>query len=264
MHRDLQIGLVVAILLHGALHALAGAMPAPQAEERVEMMLARTVNQKIELSKPPPPPPPPPEPKKVEPEPKPEAKKAPKPKPKGKPKKRKPKKSKPKPDKAPAADEPAPLVLSKTYSGGSGDGGVFVQSGEDDILGDPEIEANERNTRPREQVEEKAPVTAEPESEGEDEPKIVIVHAVPKSRCKVNWPEGAPALRRIVEVTLQLTIDRKGKVTRTRVLRSAGEPFDSAARKALKGCTFTPGRRNGRPFVDKVPFVVEFKPGADA
>ncbi len=107
-------------------------------------------------------------------------------------------------------------------------------------------------------------MAAAPGPEGEEEPKIVIVHAVPRSRCKVSWPEGAPALRRIVEVTLQLTIDRKGKVKRARVLRSAGEPFDSAARTALLGCAFKPGRRNGRPFVDKVPFVVEFKPGADA
>ena len=33
-----------------------------------------------------------------------------------------------------------------------------------------------------------------------------------------------------------------------------------AAMQALRSCAFEPGKRDGQPIVDKVPFVVEFKP----
>ena len=61
-----------------------------------------------------------------------------------------------------------------------------------------------------------------------------------------------------------LTIGTDGSVKPGRLLRAAGEPFDSAARNALRGCPFDAGTKDGKPFVDKVPFVVEFKPGSDA
>lgn len=59
---------------------------------------------------------------------------------------------------------------------------------------------------------------------------------------------------------LLLTVDRGGAVRKVRVLRGAGDAFDSAAQAALRTCRFEPGLRDGRPFVDRVPFVVEFKP----
>lgn len=266
MHRDMQIGLVAAILLHGALHAVAASLPQPAPEERVEMLMARAVQEDVQLpAPPPPPPPPPPEPKKLEEKPKVEDKSAVKPKPRGQPKRKKKKADKPEADKPPSTDEPPPLVLSKTYDSGSGEGGVVVQSGEEDIFGDPAVEANERNTRVRDADEaEKLVTPAAPGAAPEAEKQVQIVRAIPINCSTFEWPVGAPVGRRIVEVTLLLTIDRAGKVTKARVLRSAGEPFDGAASRALKACRFKPGRRDGKTFVDRVTFIAAFRPGNDA
>ena len=174
---------------------------------------------------------------------------------KGQPKRKKPA-NKPK---KPPSDEPPPLVLSQTYDGSSG-GGVEVQTGDDDMFGDPSVEANERNTRPRVQEDDD-----DGEDEVDEEPakQVVVRHARPKGRCSVTWPEGAPAGRRVVEVKMLLTVGKTGRVGKIRVLRSAGEPFDSAARAAMKKCRFSAGTRDGVAFVDRVPFVVEFRPNAD-
>ncbi|HAN30913.1 MAG TPA: hypothetical protein DCQ06_04895, partial [Myxococcales bacterium] len=202
----------------------------------------------------------PPEPKPIE-----VKKEAPKPdpnrgQPKRKKKKRRNKKKRKKPPVKPS--EPAPLVLSKTY-GASGDGsGVTVEQGEEDLFGDPAVEANERNTRPRDDGQGDAP-EADPDTSA-SKAKIVIVHARPRRRCKVPWPDEAGGIRRIVEVTLLLSVNKKGKVTPTRILRGAGEPFDSAAKSALRRCAFVPGTRNGRAFKDRVQFTVEFRPGSSA
>ena len=63
---------------------------------------------------------------------------------------------------------------------------------------------------------------------------------------------------------LLLTINPRGKVAKARVLRSLGPVFDDVAVKALQACAFVPGTRDGKPFTDRVPFVVEFKPGLGA
>ncbi|MEY3015537.1 MAG: hypothetical protein RIT45_4272 [Pseudomonadota bacterium] len=269
MDRDLLIGLVAALVVHAGFGYWAATLerPAPPVEE--ERLVAVAVVEDVRLPPPPPPPPPPPEPKpepkppEPTPEPKAEAPK-PQPKPKGQPKRKN--KAKPKSDKPPPdPSEPAPLVLSKTYGAGADGGGVAVQTGDEDMFGDPTVEANERNTRRRGDDDSRAkPATEGPAGNPVPEKKVTIVHARPKGRCKVDWPEGAPSSRRIVEVTLLLSIGVTGKVTPKRVLRSAGEPFDSAARRALARCAFEAGTRDGKPFVDKVPFVVEFKPGSDA
>jgi TonB family protein len=256
LNHDLITGFIVAISLHAGVGWWTMATHIAAPEDRIEKMLARIVHQEVNLPKPKPPP------SKVapKPEPKPEAEKPkpkPKPKPKAKPKRRKAQpKQKPK-AKKPASEpsEPLPLVLSKTYGAPGGSDGVVVESGEEDILGDSAVDPTERNTNPA--------VVEDPGTEDE-EPKLVIVHARPKARCEVQWPAGAPRMRRIVEVTLQLVIDRRGKVIRTRVLRSGGEPFDSTAQEALRKCVFLPGKRNGVRFVDRVPFVVEFKPSSDS
>ncbi len=254
LNQDLITGFIVAISLHAGVGWWTVATDIAAPEERIVKMLARVVHQEVKLPKPKPPPP------KVAPKPeaKPEAKK-PKPKPEAKPKRRKaqPKRKKRAKPKEPANDssEPLPLVLSKTYGApGSGDG-VVVESGEEDILGDSAVDPTERNTNP---------TVVEDLGTEDEEPKLVIVHARPRGPCEVQWPAGAPRMRRIVEVTLQLVIDKRGKVIRTRVLRSGGEPFDSTAQEALRKCVFVPGKRNGVRFVDRVPFVVEFKPSSDS
>ncbi len=265
------VGLALAVALHVGLGWWGASLDIQREPPKLpDRMVAKAVYQDVELPKPPPPPPPPPPEPKPEPKPEPVVKKeAPKPKPKpkkrGQPKRKKKKRKKQDNKPKPKPNEPAPLVLSKTY-GSSGDGGVTVQQGDEDMFGDPAVEANERNTRPRDDDgDDKQPAAPGPTGDGgKKERKVVIVHARPKSRCKVDWPEGAAASRRIVEVTLLLSIDKRGRVSPKKILRSAGEPFDSAAKKALRACAFKPGTRDGKAFTDRVPFVVEFRPGSGA
>ena len=89
---------------------------------------------------------------------------------------------------------------------------------------------------------------------------VEIVHAVKQHDFKVEWPDGEEPTARAVEVTLLLDIGLDGKVDKVRLLRGAGEPFDSQAIAALKQQQFKPGTRDGKPFRDHVSFVVEFKP----
>ncbi len=260
------VGFALALLLHLSIGWWGAGLDLTRAPPKLpDRVVARAVYEEIRL---PPPPPPPPKPKPPEPKPEPVVKQeAPKPAPKklmGQPKrKKKPKKPDTKPK--PKPNEPAPLVLSKTY-GATGDGGVVVQSGEDDMFGDPGVAANENNTRPRGDDDGGSAATPGPKGDGgtAKERQILIVHARPKSRCTVAWPEGSPGSRRIVEVTLLLSVDTLGKVSTKRILKSAGEPFDSAAKAALRRCAFRPGTRDGKAFVDRVPFIVEFRPGSSA
>lgn len=265
MDRDLAIGVAAAIALHVGLGVWATTIerwvpPAP--EPRV---VAKAVYEEIKLPEPEPPPPPPPPPEPApEPVPTEVTKPDPAPTPTVKPKRR-PKPKAPPKDQPPPANEPAPLVLSKTYGATANGGGVAVQTGDEDRFGDPAVEATERNRRRRENDGDAGTPTAAAAATVAAK-KVVIVHARPRRRggCEVEWPKNAPSGRRVVEVTLLLSIGSTGKVTPSRILRSAGEPFDSAARAALSRCAFEPGTRDGVPMADKVPFVVEFKPGSDA
>lgn len=159
----------------------------------------------------------------------------------------------------PSPSEPAPFVLSQVYQGG---GSVVAEQGDEDVFGDPSVAANERNRRNPTDTPA-APRSVDvppPPAPAVVRPEDVITRAVPRNSCPVDWPQDALVQRRIVEVKLLLTVDREGRVSEAKVLRGAGEPFDGAARAALERCAFEPGRRNGQTIIDRVPFVVEFKP----
>lgn len=273
MDRSLTFGIVAALVVHSAVAFWAGTLELrPRLLEAVkEDKLVRTVQETIELPKPPPPKPEPVPEKPAEAEkpadaaPKPIAKAdAPKPAAKAartpQPKSNQP----PPPSNEPPPSEPPPLVLSQTY-GSSGDSGVAVNTGKEDSLGDGGTAPTEENTRRRPQGEgPRQPAGGDPKGEvggdPEGERKVEIVPAAPKRGCRVEWPEGAEPGNRIIEVKLQLEIDLSGLVSKVRIMRGAGAPFDDAAVAAIKACAFHPGLRDGKPFVSKVPFVVEFKP----
>jgi TonB family protein len=271
--RDLSIGIIAALLVHSALVWWATALPPrPQAAMVQKDAVVRTVREKVELPKPPAelPKPEEPKPEVVKPdEPKPAVvKSAETPKPQvaktPAPKSRIPQaknENKPPPE-APAKNEPAPLQLSKTY--GADGPGVVVNAGEQESLGDSAVDPTESNTRRRDDGPARAgsPEGADAPGPGPAKPerRVDIVHAVPKARCKVEWPEGADPGNRIVEVLLSLEILTDGHVGKTRLLKAAGEPFDSAAVAAVLKCAFQPGLRDGKAFVDRVPFAIEFKP----
>ena len=256
MNRELAIGTAISLLLH-TLIGLWGMTLVPQhrtlpPEAR---KLVKTVREQVMLPRKPDPPKP--EPPKPEPKPEPTSKlpdAAAEPKLANKPKADTPK---PQPQKP---SEPAPLVLSKTY-GASDGSGVAVNAGKEDTLGDPNVDPNADNTRQRFVPKVDAPaVVAEAGEDDESARKVEIVHAVSKSQCKVEWPEGAETSGRVLEVTLLLRIGLDGGIEKVSVLRGHGEPFDEAAMTWLRQCKFNPGTRDGKPFRDQIKYTVEFKP----
>ncbi|MSQ83976.1 MAG: TonB family protein [Myxococcales bacterium] len=261
MNRNLLIGIVISLALHsvGAWWAL-GLTARPLAVVHKDPQLVRTVRERVELPKPKPAEPKPPEIKKVDEA----AKPADAPQPKlaaSKPMARS------KSDKAPKTsaptNEPAPLVLSKTYGADDGEG-LAVQAGQEDVLGDPAVQATDDNVRRRPPPDSAAPTAGSNGSDNADQVpgKIVILQAKPKDSCDrfVQWPADAARSSRSIEVTLLLEIGEDGTLRRVKILRGAGEPFDSQAIADIKQCPFSAGRRDGKPIASKVAFVVEFKP----
>ena len=251
-HGRLVIGLTIAFLLHGLLAVFIVSIPPrpvviPEAKKVDRYAKLEAIREKVELPKPEPPKPPPEPP----PETKPEVAEAPKPKVKPKRKRRKgqPKRKRPaaapKPEPVPeVAPEPAPLVLSNLGL----TGGVAVQSGDEDIFGDPSVAATKENTRPPPDIEE-AP---------SGPPKRVAPRVV--RRATGSYPNDAPHLGRVVEVTLRLQIDEEGKVAKIHVVKGAGAAFDREARKTARRLRFKPGTLDDVPTSMWVPWVVVFEP----
>ena len=254
-HGRLVIGLATAALIHGLLAIFIASIPprpvvVPEAKKVDKYAKLEAIREKVELPKPEPPKPPEPPP---EAKPEPEVAKAPKPKPKpkakrkrrkGQPKRKRPAAA-PKPKPAPeVAPEPAPLVLSNLGL----TGGVAVQAGDEDIFGDPSIAATAENTRPPPEVDE----------EPAGPPKRVAPRVV--RRATGTYPNDAPHLGRVVEVTLRLQIDESGKVAKIHVVKSAGAVFDREARKTARRLRFKPGTLDDVPTAMWVPWVVVFEP----
>lgn len=73
------------------------------------------------------------------------------------------------------------------------------------------------------------------------------------------YPEHALIYGLEGEVILIATIDEKGDVTETQILKSLGLGTDEAAQEAVKKTKFIPGQRNGRAAVSRVTLNIEFK-----
>lgn len=248
-HGRLVIGLTVASLIHGLLAVFILSIPprpavSPQAKKVDRYAKLEAIRETVELPKPEPPKPPEPPPEK---KPEPEVAQTPKPKPKrrkGQPKRKRPAAA-PKPEPTPqVAPERAPLVLSNLGL----TGGVAVQAGEEDVFGDPSVAATKENTRPPPQVDDRP---AGP-------PKRVAPKVL--RRATGTYPNDAPQMGRVVEVTLRLQVDEEGKVGKIFVVQGAGASFDREARKTARRLRFKPGTLDGVPTPMWVPWVVVFEP----
>ncbi|TNF38348.1 MAG: TonB family protein [Deltaproteobacteria bacterium] len=153
-------------------------------------------------------------------------------------------------------NEPAPLVLTGLTKLGKG---VAIQSGEQDILGDASVEANERNTNV-EQVDDpdKVPDEVGDGTGGTRAPKRTPPKV--KKRVRGVYPEDAPRLGRSVSVALSLLVGTDGTVKRVKIVRGAGGAFDREAEKVGRQLLFSPGLVDGTPTEQWVPWVVEFAP----
>jgi TonB family protein len=265
--RNLLSGLTISLVAHAVMAWwIVGLQMRPRPPVEPDKKVVRTVQEVVELPKPKPKPPEPPKEEPKE-QPKQEVAKADAPAPQPKPvahRPPQPKSLEPKQDAPKPNNEPAPLVLSKTYGSG-GDEGVAVQSGKDDVLGDPGVEANAENVRRRPTSEpiDNSGKGGDGADKGVEPAKVEILLAKPKiANCEgfVTWPEGAPSSNRIVRVVLLLDIGADGLVKKTRILKGAGQPFDDEAQRGIRRCPFQPGTRDGKPISTKVGFEVEFKP----
>ena len=253
--RRFFFGFVVACLLQGG--GLFGAyrMEAPQKSRR-KPVVVRLVRSK-----------PKPKPKVVVQKP-PEVKKKPKPKPKPKPKKKRKKrkkrkrKPKPKPKPKPKAQQPQkppkkppkkppPLItgltLKSTVKGGKG---LAVQVG-NTMYGKPKSKLTEPVTdkaAPGARTQEGSPVE---------------VYTPPRVIRKIIPKYTAEALSEGIEgtITLVVYIDKRGKLTRSRMINKLGFGLDEAAVRTVRLWTFAPATRGGRPVAGrktvKVQFVIE-------
>lgn len=251
-HGRLVIGLTVAFLIHGLLAVFIQSIPPrpvviPEAKKVDRYAKLEAIRETVELPKPEPPKPPEPPPETKKPEP--EVAEAPKPKPKRKRRKGQPKRKRPaaapKPEPTPqVAPEPAPLVLSNLGL----TGGIAVQAGDEDLFGDPSVAATKENTRPPPEVDD-APTGP---------PKRVAPRVV--RRATGSYPNDAPQMGRVVEVTLRLQVDEEGKVGKIFVVKGAGAAFDREARKTARRLRFKPGTLDDVPTPMWVPWIVVFEP----
>jgi TonB family protein len=73
-----------------------------------------------------------------------------------------------------------------------------------------------------------------------------------------HYPHAAKAKELEGVVSMRLTIDAKGAVSKVVVPSRIGDGFDEAAESVVKGLRFKPGRLNGVPVIVEIPYSVEF------
>ena len=94
----------------------------------------------------------------------------------------------------------------------------------------------------------------------------VVTMPVVKTNEGVTYPREAleAGIHDTVEVSLILTIDATGVVTRAVVEKPVGHGFDEAAVEAAQKLTFEPATKDGTPVAAKTRFVYRFTPPAAA
>ena len=80
-------------------------------------------------------------------------------------------------------------------------------------------------------------------------------------RVLPKYPRVARELGKEGKVVLRRTIDERGRLANVEVVDRAGSGFDEEAVKAVKGSTFIPATRNGKPVtcVARLPIRFELR-----
>ena len=73
------------------------------------------------------------------------------------------------------------------------------------------------------------------------------------------YPEEARRNGQEANVYLKILIDVQGRVSKVRVIRSAGAGFDRAARELVNRFRFRPGEVDGRPVAVWIPWTYKFR-----
>ena len=107
---------------------------------------------------------------------------------------------------------------------------------------------------------------AQPAKEAPKKPVIVLPALTHFEHA--DYPVEAEKAGLQADVTLKLTIDRDGNVTKADVAEPVGNGFDEAAQAAALKFKFTPATRDGAPIPVVIPYRYSFtltvKPGAEA
>jgi TonB family protein len=107
---------------------------------------------------------------------------------------------------------------------------------------------------------------AEPAKDAPKKPVIVLPELTHFEHAA--YPAEAEKLGLQADVTLKLTVDRTGAVTKAEVPAPVGNGFDEAAQAAALQFKFTPATRDGVPIPVVIPYRYSFtlspKPGAEA
>ncbi|HEY5950939.1 MAG TPA: TonB family protein [Kofleriaceae bacterium] len=98
-----------------------------------------------------------------------------------------------------------------------------------------------------------APADAAPAQATFDPPRALGSTDVP-------YPTGAPAHTDPIVVTVKLTVDEHGAVTKVEPVTPAQPPFDDAVAAAVKTFQFEPGRYGGQPVPVEITFTHTFLP----
>lgn len=99
---------------------------------------------------------------------------------------------------------------------------------------------------------------AEGPAAAEVTPPVVITHV------DAQYPPSARASRKHGDVTLALTVDTDGHVSKVDVLESGGADLDEAALVAARQWTFVPARRAGKALASRIRVPFHFAPPAAA
>jgi TonB family protein len=82
---------------------------------------------------------------------------------------------------------------------------------------------------------------------------------LPKGECTGHYTDEAREAGLEGVVTLTFVVDEHGRVRDIKVLQSLGGGLTEAAKRALQGCSFSPGERDGKPVPTRVPsFKIRF------
>lgn len=92
-------------------------------------------------------------------------------------------------------------------------------------------------------------------------PKKPVLTKAPqiKQFIEAEYPEDAVKEGKEADVFLEVDIDETGKVTDVRLIKPAGDGFDQAAIKAVKGFVFEPAEIDGKPSPITIEYVYHFR-----
>lgn len=243
-------GVIASAVVHLVLFLWLGSRP----QEKV-VPKPKPVTMEV-VSKPKPPPPPKVEPPKPE-EPKPLPKVEP-PKPvkvtKAPPPPPPPPSNQPPP---PPSNEPPPPIQIGLSLSSTAKGGDFVAPVGNTLSGDASGKAADPNAA---KAYAAPPGPARPVETGQRFVPSYKVSEPPKlvGDFKPPYPEEARREGLEGQVTLQLTIDGNGKVTKARVVQKAGNGFDEAAIEGARKLRFSPATLDGEPVTTEITYVMTF------